>query len=68
MEIKTREKALGSNKNKKNLKIMSTGDIINFMQTYQRITQQMFKDALKSSSIIMNLNSNHQIEKIKFKK
>jgi D-glycerate 3-kinase len=42
--------------------------VINFMQTYQRITQQMFKDALKSSSIIMNLNSNHQIEKIKFKK
>jgi D-glycerate 3-kinase len=55
-------------KNKKNLKIMSSADIINFMQTYQRITQQMFKDALKSSSIIMNLNSNHQIEKIKFKK
>ena len=55
-------------KNKKNLKIMSSGDVINFMQTYQRITQQMFKDALKSSSIIMNLNSNHQIEKIKFRK
>ena len=68
METKTREKALGSNKNKKNLKIMSSGDVINFMQTYQRITQQMFKDALKSSSIVMNLNSNHQIEKIKFKK
>ena len=47
---------------------MSSGDVINFMQTYQRITQQMFKDALKSSSIIMNLNSNHQIEKIKFKR
>jgi D-glycerate 3-kinase len=47
---------------------MSTRDIINFMQTYQRITQQMFKDALKSSSVIMNLNSNHQIEKIKFRK
>jgi len=46
---------------------MSSGDVINFMQTYQRITQQMFKDALKSSSIVMNLNSNHQIEKIKFK-
>ena len=44
---------------------MSSGDIINFMQTYQRITQQMFKDAIKSSSIIMNLNSNHQIESIK---
>ena len=47
---------------------MSSGDVINFMQTYQRITQQMFKDALKSSSIIMDLNSNHQIEKIRFKK
>jgi len=47
---------------------MSSGDIINFMQTYQRITQQMFKDALKDSSVIMNLNSNHQIENIKFKK
>jgi len=55
-------------KNKKKLKIMSSEDVIHFMQTYQRITQQMFKDALKSSSIIMNLNSNHQIEKIKFKK
>jgi D-glycerate 3-kinase len=55
-------------KDKKNLKIMSSVDIISFMQTYQRITQQMFKDALRSSSIIMNLNINHQIEKIKFKK
>ena len=36
---------------------MSSGDIINFMQTYQRITQQMFKDAIKSSSVIMSLNS-----------
>jgi D-glycerate 3-kinase len=55
-------------KNKKNLKIMSSGDVINFMQTYQRITQQMFKDAIKSSSIIMNLNNSHQIEKIRFRK
>jgi len=55
-------------KDKKNLKIMSSVDVISFMQTYQRITQQMFKDALKSSSIIMNLNINHEIEKIKFKK
>jgi D-glycerate 3-kinase len=47
---------------------MNSVDVVNFMQTYQRITQQMFKDALKGSSIIMNLNSNHQIEKIKFKK
>ena len=66
--LKQERKLWIQTKNKKNLKIMSSGDVINFMQTYQRITQQMFKDALKISSIIMNLNSNHQIEKIKFKK
>jgi len=66
--LKQERKLWIKSKNKKNLKIMSSGDIVNFMQSYQRITQQMFKDALKSSSIIMNLNNNHQIEKIKFKK
>jgi len=66
--LKQERKLLIQTKNKKNLKIMSSRDVINFMQTYQRITQQMFKDAIKSSSIIMNLNSNHQIEKIKFKR
>jgi len=66
--LKQERKLLIQTKNKKNLKIMSSGDVLNFMQTYQRITQQMFKDALESSSIIMNLNSNHQIEKIKLKK
>tara|TARA_B110000914_G_scaffold195735_1_gene184571 strand:- start:180 stop:767 length:588 start_codon:yes stop_codon:yes gene_type:complete len=66
--IKQERKLWIQTKNRKDLKIMTSGDIIKFMQTYQRITQQMFKDALKSSSIIMNLNSNHQIEKIKFKK
>ena len=66
--LKQERKLWIQTKNKKNLKIMNSGDVINFMQTYQRITQQMFKDAIKSSSVIMNLNSNHQIEKIKFKK
>ena len=66
--LKQERKLWVQTKNKKNLKIMSSGDVINFMQTYQRITQQMFKDALKDSSIIMNLNSNHQIKNIKFKK
>ncbi|MDB4189031.1 uridine kinase [Candidatus Pelagibacter sp.] len=66
--LKQERKLWVQTKNKKNLKIMSNGDVINFMQTYQRITQQMFKDAIKGSSVIMNLNSNHQIEKIKFKK
>ena len=63
--LKQERKLWVQTKNKKNLKIMSSGDVINFMQTYQRITQQMFKDALKNASIIMNLNSNHQIQTIK---
>jgi len=54
-------------KNKRSLRIMNRGDIINFMQTYQRITQNMFKDAPKYASIVMKLNSNHQINSIKFK-
>jgi len=66
--LKQERKLWIQTKNKKNLKIMSSGDVINFMQTYQRITEQMFKDVLKSSSIIMNLNSNHQIQSIKVKK
>ncbi|MDB9739093.1 uridine kinase [Candidatus Pelagibacter sp.] len=66
--LKQERKLWVQTKNKKNIKIMSSGDVLNFMQTYQRITQQMFKDAVKSSSVIMNLNINHQIEKIKFKK
>ena len=54
-------------KNKKNLKIMNQKEVINFMQTYQRITQQMFRDTSKYASVIMDLNNNHQINKIKFK-
>jgi D-glycerate 3-kinase len=65
--LKQERKLWAQTKNKKNLKIMSSGDIINFMQTYQRITQQMFKDAIKNSSIIMNLNSNHQIKSATYK-
>ena len=52
--LKTRKKG--------NHKIMSKGDVINFMQTYQRITQNMFKNMPKYASIILNLNSNHQIK------
>jgi D-glycerate 3-kinase len=66
--LKQEKKLWFQKKNKKNLKIMSSSDIIDFMQTYQRITQQMFKDAIRSSSIIIDLNSKHQIQKIKFKK
>ena len=45
---------------------MSQKEVMNFMQTYQRITQQMYKDSSKYASIIMSLNNNHQINKIKF--
>ena len=56
------------NKNEKtNNKIMSKGDVINFMQTYQRITQNMFKNMPKYASIILNLNSNHQIKSAVYK-
>ena len=64
--IKQEEKLWLKAKSRKNLKIMNKKEVINFMQTYQRITEQMFKDAPKYFSIIMNLNKNHQIHKIKF--
>jgi D-glycerate 3-kinase len=49
-------------------KIMSKGDVINFMQTYQRITENMFKKMPKYASIILNLNSNHQIKSAVYKR
>ncbi len=57
---------LKSKKNSK-LKIMNREDVINFMQTYQRITQNMFKNMPKYASIIFNLNSNHQIKSAIYK-
>jgi len=57
-------------KSKKNLKlkIMNKEDVLNFMQTYQRITQNMFKNMPKYASIILNLNSNHQIKTAVYKR
>jgi len=65
--LKQEKKLWLKSKNKKKLKIMNKTEVMNFMDTYQRITQQMFKDMPKSSSIIMNLNSNHQIKNIRYK-
>ena len=48
-------------------KIMSKGDVINFMQTYQRVTQNMFKFAPRYASVILNLNTNHQIKSAIYK-
>ncbi len=63
------EALLKSNtKNKANSKIMSKNEVLTFMQTYQRVTQNMFKFAPKYSSIVLNLNRNHQIKSLKYNK
>ena len=48
-------------------KIMNKDDVISFMQTYQRITENMFKKMPKYASIVLNLNSNHQIKTATYK-
>ena len=65
--LKQERKLWLNSKRKSNLKIMSKGDVINFMQTYQRITQNMFRYMPKYASIILNLNSNHQIKSVVYK-
>ena len=59
LKLKTKEKNLN--------KIMSKSQVINFMQTYQRITQNMLRDMPKYASVILNLNDNHQIKSTVYK-
>jgi len=66
--LKQERKLWLKSKRNKNLKIMSKRDVINFMQTYQRITQNMFKNMPKYASIIFNLNTNHQIKSAVYKR
>ena len=47
---------------------MSKEKVFKFMQTYQRITENMFKTMPKFASIIMYLNSNHQIKSTVYRK
>ena len=49
-------------------KIMSKDNVLTFMQTYQRVTQNMFKYTPKYASVIINLNSNHKIKSAVYKK
>jgi D-glycerate 3-kinase len=65
--LKQERKLWLNSKRKSNLKIMNKEDVINFMQTYQRITQNMFRYMPKYASIILNLNSNHQIKSATYK-
>ena len=66
--LKQERKLLIKSKKKLNTKIMNKEDVFNFMQTYQRITQNMFRYMPKYASIIFNLNNNHQIKSVKYKK
>ncbi len=57
------ERKLGlKSKNKIKSKVMNKEEVLNFMQTYQRITQNMFRNTPNYASIIFNLSSNHQIK------
>ena len=60
--LKQERKLWLKNRTSSNMKIMSRGDVIKLMQTYQSITQNMFRNMPKYASIILNLNSNHQIK------
>ena len=65
--LKQEHKLRLKTKKSSSLKIMGKGEVINFMQTYQRITENMFKKMPKYASITLNLNSNHQIKSAIYK-
>ena len=66
--IKQEKKLRLKNKRFYNHKIMSDKEIVNFMKTYQRVTKNMFKNVPKYASIVLNLNSNHQIKSVVYNK
>jgi len=66
--LKQERKLWIKSKKSSNTKIMSKEDVLSFMQTYQRVTQNMFKYMPKYASIIINLNSNHQIKSAVYRK
>jgi len=66
--IKQEEKLRLKNKRSNSHKIMSNKEVISFMQTYQRVTKNMLKTLPKYASIILNLNTNHQIKSVIYNK
>ena len=66
--LKQERKLWVKSKKNFNTKIMSKDNVLTFMQTYQRVTQNMFKYTPKYASVIINLNSNHQIKSAVYKK
>ena len=65
--LKQEHKLRLKNKKRDKNKIMNKEDVLNFMQTYQRITENMFKTVPKFASIVMYLNNNHQIKSTVYK-
>ena len=65
--LKQERKLWIKSKKSSKTKIMSKQDVLSFMQTYQRVTQNMFRYMPKYASIIINLNSNHQIKSAVYK-
>ena len=65
--LKQENKLWLKTKKSSNNMIMSKGNVLSFMQTYQRVTENMFKKMPKYASIILNLNSNHQIKSAVYK-
>jgi|TARA_B100000470_G_scaffold3618_1_gene2590 D-glycerate 3-kinase len=49
-------------------RIMSIVEIKKFIMFYERITLQMLKDLVKSASIVIMLNTKHEIKRLIFKK
>ena len=66
--LKQERKLLLKSKKNSKLKIMNKENVLSFMQTYQRITQNMFRNMPKYASIVLNLNSNHQIKTAVYKR
>ena len=66
--LKQERKLWLNSKRKSNLKIMSKEDVLSFMQTYQRVTQNMFRYMPKYASIILNLDNKHQMKSAIYKK
>ena len=66
--LKQERKLWLNSKRKSNLKIMSKEDVLSFMQTYQRVTQNMFRFMPKYASIILNLDNKHQMKSAIYKK
>ena len=54
-------------KSKSKKRIMSYNEIKRFIMFYQRVTLQMLKDMPKIASVVLTLNTKHQINKIRFK-